>query len=191
MVHVALSKDATAASAASARTSDSRTAVRFNLRRVFGAITYTAIAAWALRSTNSNYEVYGSVASGVVWIALIVGAIVTPLLLLILSGRSIVRVWMLALLAFALSQTVLDRRLSALRTEIGRIIAYVDDFKLQHGLYPTDLSAYEFQRPDLAEYIEYRDAYPATSYEIRWHPIKREGIAHWYGADYGHYYEDD
>lgn len=190
MVNVAFPTNAAAASAASAP-ADSRPAVRFSLRRVFEAITYTAIAAWALRSTNSNYEVYGSVASGAVWSALIVGAIATPLLLLILSGRSIVRVWMLALVAFALSQTVLDRRLSALRTEIGKIIAYVDDFKLQHGLYPTDLSAYAFQRPDLAEYIEYRDAYPTTSYEIRWHPIKREGLAHWYGADYGHYYEDE
>lgn len=191
MVHIAIPRTATASSAASLPATDVRLAVRFGLRQIFGALTYTAVVAWALRSTNTNYEVYGLVDSTIVWIALIGGAIVTLPLLFILRWRNIVRVWTLALVVFALSQTVLDRRLCALRTEVERIIAYVDDFKLQHGLYPTDLSAYEIQRADLAEYIEYRNAYPTTSYAVRWHPIHLEGIAHWYGADYEHYFEDD
>jgi hypothetical protein len=165
--------------------------VRFGLRQMFKAITLTAIVAWALRSTSTSYEVFGLVHSGVVWLGLFVGAALTVPLLFWLRVRTIVWLWMIALVVFALSQTVLNRRLSSLRAEVASIIEYVDDYKLQHGLYPPDLSGYEFQRPKLAAYIEYRDAYPTTSYEIRWHPIHLEGIAHWYGADYGHYYEDD
>jgi hypothetical protein len=154
-------------------------------------ITCAAIVAWALQSTATCYEVYGLVDSTVVWVGVIIGAIASVPLLSVLRGRTIVILWMIALVAFALSQTVHTNRLAALRSEVAAIISYVDDYKLQHGLYPTDLSGYEFQRPVLAEYVEYHDAFPTTSYSIRWHPTHREDISHYYGADYGHYYEDD
>jgi hypothetical protein len=166
-------------------------AMRFGLRRLFEALTCTAIVAWAVNSSWTAYEVYGVVQSGFVWAAVVLGGIATLPLLFALRTRTVIRIWMIALVAFSLGQTVLTRRLSALQSEVASIIDYVDDYKLQHGLYPTNLSGYDFHRPDLASYIEYRDAYPTTSYEIRWHPIRLHGIAHWYGADYGHYYEDD
>jgi hypothetical protein len=167
------------------------TTFRFGLRHLFEALTGAAIVAWAVMSYSTTYEVYGLVQSGVVWVAILLGAIATLPLLFVLRMRTLCRLWMLALVAFSLRQAMFAKRLAALRTEVAAIIEYVDNHKLQHGLYPTDLSGYQFIRPELASYIEYRDAYPTTSYEIRWHPIHLDGIAHWYGADYGHYFEDD
>jgi hypothetical protein len=165
--------------------------LRFGLRRLFEALTYTAIAAWALRSSSTSYEIHGYPPWATVFFGVTVGAIVALVLLPVLRIQTIVRLAMIALVAYALNQTVLSRRLAALRGEIESIIAYVDAHKLQHGLYPADLTGYQFNRPELAEYIEYRDAFPTTSYEIRWHPTHAQAISHWYGSDYGHYFEDD
>jgi hypothetical protein len=164
--------------------------MQFGLRHLFEALTYVAIVAWGLQAYSTTYEVYGTNA-GIVRVAVFFGVIASMPLLLFFRARTIVRFGVAAVLAFSISQATYTRRLAALRTEVASIIAYVDEYKLQHGLYPTDLSGYEFQRPELATFIEYRDAYPTTSYEIRWHPIQREDLGHWYGADYGHYYEDD
>jgi hypothetical protein len=163
---------------------------RFGLGQLFETLTCAAIVVWGLQASATAYHVYG-IDSVWVWAVVCLGALASFPLMYMVPVRTIICVWMAVIVVFALSQTLYSKRLAALRTEVANIIAYVDDFKLQHGLYPTDLSGYEFQQPDLAEYIEYRDAYPTTSYEIRWHPIHLHGIAHWYGADYGHSYLGD
>lgn len=168
-----------------------RFSVRFGLRQLFVLTTFAAVAIWAAMSCSTTYHIYGAVDS-VAWIGVVLCcALLSPLLLLSAKTRVMFGLTTIALVAFSIYQTPLTWRLRALQTEVTSVIGYVDRFKLQHGLYPTDLSGYEFLRPELASYIEYRNAYPTTSYEIRWHPIPLDGIAHWYGADYGYYYEDD
>jgi hypothetical protein len=167
-------------------------AVRFGLRRLFEIMTYVAIAAWAIQSYATLYEVYGAArAAFIAFFGGVICLVSVPLLMLVMRARTAIRILMIVLVAFSLRQTVLTKRLAALRQEVAAVIDYVDKYRVNGGPYPTDLSQYRFHRPELAAYIEYRDAYPVTSYEIRWHPIALDGIAHWYSPDFGHYYEDD
>jgi hypothetical protein len=171
-----------------------RPAVRFGMRHLFEIMTYVAIAAWTVQGSATYYDVYGDVQFIRFFVVggLIGGASLTVLLWVFLFRvRTLCRLWMVVLAALALRQTILTHRLAALRAEVESIIDYVDAYRVDGGPYPADLSQYRFHRPELAPYIEYRDAYPVTSYEIRWHPIAVDGIAHWYSPDFGHYYEDD
>jgi hypothetical protein len=170
-----------------------RPAVRFRLRRLFEVMTFVAIVAWAVQGSATFYEVYGKGAHirAVVIGGLVFAASVPVLLVLRYRIWTVCRCWTIVLAVFALRQTMLTHRLAALRHEVDSIIEYVDEYRVDGGPYPTDLSQYRFHRPELAQYIEYRDAYPVTSYEIRWHPVAFNGITHGYSPDFGHYYEDD
>jgi hypothetical protein len=97
-------------------------------------------------------------------------------------------------------ESILIQRLQHLTTEVARIVTYVETFKTSHGQFPQDLSGYEYLRPDLQGYIAYSPPAAAVSnganfgmnsYQIRYHPTKIEGIAHWYFGDHGYWFEDD
>lgn len=166
-------------------------AIRFGLRQLFEVTTCVAVVVWALQSSAAYYQVFGGAAlSSLAFIAL-TGAAGLLVLSFVVRARTVCRLAVLALALFAMRQAHWTHRLAALRREVDSIIAYVDAYKLQRGVYPADLAQYEFRRPDLAPLVEYRDGFPNTSYEIRWHPVAQDGVAHWYGSDYGHYFEDD
>ena len=59
--------------------------VRFGLRRLFEALTYTAIVAWALSSTTTTYDVYGFAPMATELVGVALGGIVTLLLLPLLQ----------------------------------------------------------------------------------------------------------
>jgi len=89
-------------------------------------------------------------------------------------------------------------RLTRLKHEIPQVVAYIEQFKTDHGDYPHDLSGYKFLHPDLREYVNYvshqspgSEWAPYGAYHIKYHPTHAEGIGHWYSPPTGYWYEDD
>lgn len=94
-------------------------------------------------------------------------------------------------LVFGIRQSSVAQQLEDLRQEVTQIAAYVDKFKADNGHYPTDLSGFDFPRPELRKQIEYGLDPDRTAYYIWFNPDGAPNLGHYYYSTYGFWRDND
>jgi hypothetical protein len=142
------------------------------------------IASW-----RTAYELHGAVGSAG---QILLGGLFLVVLLLLLMFRQLRIISCILIVLgscfFGVREAVHAKRLHDLRIEVSHIVAFINQYKVKYGKFPSDLSAYEYRQPELQPYIEY-NAYSVGS--IRFHPYEYTGISHWWYPESGYYFEDD
>jgi hypothetical protein len=174
---------------------------QFRLPHLFVVTTYLAAVVAGATYIHSFYEVEGAVGALFLGLLFVLFVIASAICLCFRRLRIVTLVASLVVCGLLISrESILIQRLRHLKTEVARIVTYVETFKNAHGQFPPDLSCYEYLRPDLRPYIAYSPprgvvsngaTFGVNSYQIRYHPTNNEGIAHWYFGDQGYWYEDD
>jgi hypothetical protein len=167
--------------------------MRFRIRHLLIAMVVVAFGVCGIHASRNVYELYGDLETALIPALggfLLLGT--APVLFFPRARKWWCASWIVALSCFIWRQEQLSRRLAVLRSDVDDVISYAESYRKDHGEYPLDLSGLKLKHPDLAEFIDYRttSAYVKT-FEVRWHPLRIEGIAHWYAPEYGHYFEDD
>jgi len=88
-------------------------------------------------------------------------------------------------------QLVLGRRLLLVEREVAGIVAYAWRTKCETGIYPLDLSGYEWRDPTIKPYIQdYRLDEAPEGFTVTWR-IGTENTSHWYSSSSGWGYYPD
>jgi hypothetical protein len=168
--------------------------IQFRITHLFVATLAVALLVTTSMACKSVYETHGELASyfypGVLGLLGIVVLFCLPFQRLRLPALATIFV---IYGAFCFRQSILVQRLRDLKVEVIRINSFVEQYKVENGQYPKDLSGYKFERPDLTQFIAY---YPDDvgssslfdSYWIRFHPCQDEWLFPFHGLGIYHAY---
>ncbi len=92
-------------------------------------------------------------------------------------------------LFFGIRQVTLGRQLQTLRQEVTRVVAYVENYKVERGRFPADLSGFKYQRPEFQKQIEFGLDPDGTSYYLWFNPAGEPNVGHYYYSTYGFWRE--
>jgi hypothetical protein len=168
--------------------------MRFSLKHALTGTLLIAVIAWAATSCAHLYELYGAVQSVLYPLLLVMVFFLSfPFVLNERFRKAWTVTWLVALLLFSWRLNSLHNRLNQLRKEVGSIVAHLEQHLERNGTYPSNLANYQFERPELAEYVEYELVSENRGYALTFHPKSRGpwGIYHGYTPDEGYWYQDD
>ena len=136
-------------------------------------IVFQVVAAWL------SYENYGASYSSLLWIIMVA----TNLVLIALFSNKLRNIlfalWVLLFVGIVPQQFYTEYKRMRIKDESNSILAYLENKKEQTGVFPKNLSGYEYQDVTTKNYIVYENKGNAD-YQLRYHTGAPASAMHFY-----------
>ena len=172
--------------------SEKSTPIQFSIHSALLWTAFVAVACWAAITCRSLHGLYGDLISGfMLTLGLLALLFTSPFVVATRTRRAWMVFWMGAMILFSAGHAVLSARLQKLHAEAASVVKYAHAYHAKHGMYPDDLSGFNFSDPALQPYLRYDGRRNRREFAVTYHPVQTGSVLYWYTPKDGYWLDDD